>query len=157
MVAPPMNVPGGLLGIPGASGPIAVTATPQLVGLPTFSLFNLETTEGTAISLPSDVLLGNPLLGTTCTVGSPTSPTTLNSDRRQDAPPRPQQAHHRAALAAASRSTSTDDPPLTGTVLVDNSFAVPGTAGLRAARRPRPDHQPAKGPSLGRRHELGRV
>ena len=128
MVAPPMNVPGGLLGIPGASGPIAVTATPQLVGLPTFSLFNLETTKGTAISLPSDVLLGNALLGTTCTVGSPTAPTTLNLTDGKTHPPAPNKPIT-GSLGSSIKVDKYGVLRVTCTVLVDNSFAVPGTAG----------------------------
>jgi len=62
--------------------------------------------QGTAISLPSDVLLGNALLGTTCTVGSPTAPTTLNLTDGKTHPPAPT-SPSRAASAAASRSTST--------------------------------------------------
>jgi hypothetical protein len=127
MSAPPISVPGGLLGIPGASGPLAVTATPQLVGLPTFSLFNLETTDGPAISLPTDVLLTNPLLGTDCTVSSPSDPTTLNLTDGTTNPPGPNTPI--SGSIGKVRANKYGGVSTKGTVLVDNSFAVPGASG----------------------------
>jgi hypothetical protein len=124
--AKPITVPGGLIGIPGASGPLAVTATPQLVGLPSFSLLNLETTDGPAISLPSDVLLSNPLLGSDCTVGSSTDPTTLNLTDGTTNPPAPNKPI--TGTIGKVRANKYGGVSTRGTVLVDNSFAVPGAA-----------------------------
>ena len=46
--SPAIPLPGGLLGIPGApdGGPLQVTVTPQIVGIPTLSLANLLTGSG---------------------------------------------------------------------------------------------------------------
>jgi hypothetical protein len=128
MTAPPITVPGGLVGIPGAPGPLAVTATPQLVGLPTFSLFNLEARKGPAIGLPSDVLLNNTLLGTTCTVGSPTDPTMLELTDGRTNPPAPNKPIS-GSIGSRLYVDKYGTVRTTGTKLVDNSFAVPGTAG----------------------------
>jgi hypothetical protein len=104
-----------------------VTATPQLVGLPTFSLFNLETTDGPAISLPTDVLLTNPLLGTDCTVSSPSDPTTLNLTDGTTNPPGPNTPI--SGSIGKVRANKYGGVSTKGTVLVDNSFAVPGASG----------------------------
>ncbi len=125
--SPAVPVPGGLTGI-GAlgSGPLAVTATPQLVGTPTVSLANLLGGNGTGLTLPLDVLISTPtgLLGSDCTLGDASDPVTLNLTTGTTDPPSPN-----TPISGAPGTTTTTPKGLitvTGMSLVDNSFAVPG-------------------------------
>jgi hypothetical protein len=128
MTAAPIQVPGGLLGTPGSSRRYAVTATPQLVGLPVFSLDNLLTGDGPAMTLPTDVMLRNPLLGKDCTVGSPSDPDTLALTDGTTDPPPPNLpitgSIGTLTVAYGGRVVKTK-----GTSLVNNSYAVPGASG----------------------------
>jgi hypothetical protein len=126
--APAIPLPGGLLGIPGApdSGPLAVTATPQLVGLPTADLAALLGANGTGLSLPLDVLVGSStgLLGSDCTLGDADTPIILNLTTGTTDPPGPNTpiTGSVGTLTGNARGMLTD----TGLILVDNAFAVPG-------------------------------
>ncbi len=126
--APPIPVPGGLLNIPGSSGLLAVTATPQLVGTPVFNLDNLLSGDGPAITLPSDVLLTNPLLGADCTVGTPNDPEVLNLTDGTTNPPPPNMpitgSLGKLRVLYNGKAVKTK-----GTRLVDNSYGVPGASG----------------------------
>jgi hypothetical protein len=125
--SPAIPLPGGLTGIPGQdSGPLAVTATPQLVGPLTANLANLLTANGPGLSLPIDVLVSTPtgLLGTDCTIGDAASPIGLNLTTGTTDPPGP----NTPITGDIGTLTSTDQGALTdtGMTLVDNAFAVPG-------------------------------
>jgi hypothetical protein len=125
----PINVPGGLLGIPGASGPLAVTATSELAGLPTFSLDNLEFESGAAFVLPLQVVLSNPLLsnplGGVCSIGTTADPITLKVTDGTTKPPKPNKPIHGDLKSLKADNNGV----LTSVVtLVDNAFAVPGAS-----------------------------
>jgi hypothetical protein len=122
--SPAIPVPGGLLGIPGSSGPLAVYATPQLVALPTISIGNLLSTSGTAVQLPLQTLLTNPLLGTDCTLGDASNPMTLNLTDGTTSPPPPNKpiTGSLGTLTTGAHGVLIDE----GATLVDNAFAAPG-------------------------------
>lgn len=128
--SPATPLPGGLLGIPGApdGGPLAVTVTPQLVGLPTLNLFNLVGGSGIGLTLPLDVLVSTPtgLLGSDCTIADTANPILPNLTTGTTSPPPP----NTPITGAVGKLTSTSEGLLKvkGMTLVDNSFAVPGAA-----------------------------
>ena len=126
--SPAIPLPGGLTGISGLDGgDLAVTVTPQLVGLPTVSLGNLLTGSAPGLTLPIDVLVSTPtgLLGPDCTIGDAADPITLNLTTGTTNPPSP----NTPISGAIGTTTSTPKGLITvaGMTLVDNSFAVPGT------------------------------
>ncbi|HTT87073.1 MAG TPA: hypothetical protein VMF60_06885, partial [Acidimicrobiales bacterium] len=125
--SPAIPLPGGLTGIQGLSGgDLSVTATPQLVGLPTVSLGALLTANGPGLTLPIDVLVSTPsgALGPDCTIADAASPITLNLTTGTTDPPSP----NTPITGAMGTLSSTNQGLLTdnGITLVDNSFAVPG-------------------------------
>jgi hypothetical protein len=126
--SPAIPLPGGLLGIPGApdGGPLAVTVTPQLVGLPILNLFNLIGGKGVGMTLPIDVLVSSStgLLGSDCTLADTADPITLNLTTGKTSPPPP----NTPIKGAVGKVRSTNEGLLKvhGMTLVDNSFAVPG-------------------------------
>jgi hypothetical protein len=126
--SPAINLPGGLLGIPGVpdGGVLAVTVTPQAVGVPTLSLFNLLQGTGPGLTLPIDVLVSTPtgLLGPDCTIGDASDPITLNLTTGTTNPPPPNTPITGAPGTVSSKSNGT--LTITGMTLVDNAFAVPG-------------------------------
>jgi hypothetical protein len=99
------NVPGGILGIvPSESlpwwlkaflkaiteGPLtSVSATAELTATPTLSEANLTLAEGTALTLPLKVKLGNSFLGSGCFIGSGSHPMTVNLTTGTTAPHSP--------------------------------------------------------------------
>jgi hypothetical protein len=126
--SPAIPLPGGLLGIPGApdSGPLEVTVTPQLVGLPKLNLGNLVSAEGVGLALPIDVLVSSPtgLLGSDCTIADSADPITLNLTTGTTSPPSPN-----TPITGSPGSLEGKDNGeiiISGMTLVDNSFAVPG-------------------------------
>jgi hypothetical protein len=127
MVAPSMAVPGGLLGTGRSGGELAVRATPQLVGLPVFSINNLLSGNGPTIVLPTDVLLTNQFLGTDCTIGTASDPETLNLTDGATSPPPPNTpiTGIPGTLHVKYRGKMIK---LIGSELVDNAFAVPGAS-----------------------------
>jgi hypothetical protein len=126
--APPIPVPGGLLNLPGHHGILAVTATPQLAGIPVFNINNLLSGEGPAITLPTDVRLRNRFLGPVCTVGTVRDPVNLNLTDGTTSPP-PPNTPITGALGHLHILYNGDAVQLTGTRLVDNAFAVSGAVG----------------------------
>ena len=127
--SPAIPLPGGLNWYFRAwiGGDLAVTVTPQLVGLPTVSLGNLLTGSAPGLTLPIDVLVSTPtgLLGPDCTIGDAADPITLNLTTGTTNPPSP----NTPISGAIGTTTSTPKGLITvaGMTLVDNSFAVPGT------------------------------
>jgi hypothetical protein len=126
--SPATPIPGGLLGIPGLDGGVLqVTATPQLVGLPTLNLANLLTKTGAGLTLPIDVLVSNTLidaLGSDCTIGDSANPITLNLTTGTTSPPPPNTPITGSAGTLSSKSDG--ELLIKGMKLVDNAFAVPG-------------------------------
>ena len=83
MESPPQKVPGGLLGLPGILEGIGgeVTATASLAGPATgieVNQYYLLEGGGTAVTLPLKIKLDNPLLGSTCLIGSDAEPVVLH-------------------------------------------------------------------------------
>jgi hypothetical protein len=143
IVAAPVQVPGGLLGLmcPSTIPAVtllcdsitnsklnAVTATIQAAGNPSnLDLANAFNKGATVITLPVKIHLSNPLLGSDCYIGSNSSPIVLNP-KTEVVPPK--------------SSTRTFDPngtphpngtmlevTLSGGQLGDSTFAVPGASG----------------------------
>lgn len=126
--SPAIPVPGGLTGISGLSGgELAVTVTPQLVGIPTVNLGNLLDGKAPGLTLPIDVLVSTPsgALGPDCTIGDAANPITLNLTTGTTKPPPPNTPI--TGVKGKPSSTPQGLITVTGMTLVDNSFAVPGT------------------------------
>ena len=125
----PQTVPGGLVGIEGLGG--EVTATAELAG-PASSIVlnpdNLLAGQGTALSLPVKLKLGNPFLGNHCYGGSNAHPIVINLTTGTTSPPKPNKpisgkpgtigAEEEGEIAVISENS-----------LVNNSFAAPGVEG----------------------------
>jgi hypothetical protein len=127
--SPAIALPGGLTGISGLDGgSLAVSVTPQLVGVPTVSLANLLGGNGPGLVLPIDVLVSTPsgALGSDCTIADPTGPILLNLTTGTTDPPPP----NTPITGSPGTLTSTDRGLLTdaGMKLVDNAFTVPAAA-----------------------------
>ncbi|HEY7948508.1 MAG TPA: hypothetical protein VID75_12595, partial [Acidimicrobiales bacterium] len=122
--APAIALPGGLTGLGLGGGELAVTVTPQLVGLPTASLVNLLGAHGPGLALPIDVLVSTPsgVLGSDCTIGDATGPLVLNLTTGTTDPPGPNTpiTGSVGTLTGSANGTLVD----TGLTLVDNAFAV---------------------------------
>jgi hypothetical protein len=121
-------IPVSILGIPPLPGVLSVTAVPQLTALPTVSLTNLLTEQGTAVGLSLDVQVNNALLGSSCTIGSSSDPINVNLTSGTTNPPPPNQPIT-GTRGTTTTNTKTGETTNTGTLLVDNAFAVPGTSG----------------------------
>jgi hypothetical protein len=124
--SPATPLPGGLSGIPGApgGGPLEVDVTPQLVGLPTLNLGALLTGTGTGLTLPIDVAVSNPLLGTDCTIADQADPIALNLTTGTTNPPSPNVPITGSPGTVKGKANGLLN--FRGMKLVDNSFAVPG-------------------------------
>jgi hypothetical protein len=126
--SPATPLPGGLLGIPGTGvGPLQVTVTPQLVGLPTLNLGNLLDGKGAGLTLPIEVLVSNTVidvLGSACTIGDAAHSITLNLTTGKTSPPPPNKAITGKTGTLTGRPDGTIQ--IKGMKLVDNAFAVPG-------------------------------
>lgn len=143
----PQTVPGGLLGVVApeflptslqkllnkliSEGLAGVTATTELaapasdIGLSTEDLLDEE---GTALSLPVKIKLSNPLLGSACYIGSNSHPVVIELTTGTTSPPLPTEpiSGSRGHLSFNSSYTLA---ALTGTRLVNNSFAAPEAHG----------------------------
>jgi hypothetical protein len=149
----PQKVPGGLSGLVNCTeikgsgflekleratceaifenGLTGVNATTELAGAASsiqINLGNLLTAEGTALQLPVKVHLENPLLGSSCFVGSNSSPVILPLTTGKTSPPPPNTS------ISGNPGTLSFNPE--GTILtvsnnslVNNSFAAPATNG----------------------------
>jgi hypothetical protein len=142
----PQPVPGGLLGVTAPSwwpqilkdlfnetinnGFTGVTATVEIAG-PTsgasVNLINAFGASGTAVTLPAKVKLDNPFLGSSCYIGTNSSPIKLNFTTGTTSPPPPNKP--------ITGSPGEPVEPVIGVLqlkhnrLVDNSFAAPGANG----------------------------
>ncbi len=143
----PQAVPGGLAGavdaqlLPAgarqafdryvASGNTNVTATIELAG-PAGSLGidvqNLVEAEGVALVLPAKVRLSNGFLGEDCYIGSDAHPISMGLTTGATRPPRPN-APIKGKVGKAKLRDEYNLTVITGSSLVDNSFAVPAATG----------------------------
>jgi hypothetical protein len=141
------NVPGGLLGIvpPESSPPLVkllskfffenkITGVNAILELAKpaseiqISEFNLLVEEEVALKLPVKVRLENPFLGSSCYVGSSSSPLIWNLTTGVTAPPAPN-----TPIAGSSGllelKEETQLAQLTGNILVDNAWSAPEATG----------------------------
>jgi hypothetical protein len=149
----PENVPGGLAGLincteikgsglleilarttckttfeNGVTGVTAVTELAKPASEIGISTENLENREGTALSLPVKVHLENPLLGSSCYIGSNSNPMTLNLTTGTTSPPEP----NKPISGKVGVVTGHDEFNLLeveNNTLVDNAFAAPEATG----------------------------
>ena len=142
LVADPVKLPGGLLGLMCPSSVPVITqicgqltdntlnnviATVRPAGDPSdFSLLNGLGTDGPIITLPVRIQLRNPFLASTCTIGSDSHPILL----------KPRNLSVPATDFTRFAGNGTPDPSgdllridLSGASLSDDSFAVPGATG----------------------------
>ena len=141
----PQPVPGGLLGLlncPAQTNPIikglcsaafengltGVNATVELTG-PEHGLTNIQLNtenllfeEGVALSLPVKIHLENPLLGSSCYIGSNTSPMHWNLTTGQS-------GSLHGSLGELTFNESFTITRTKGSKLVDNTFAAPAATG----------------------------
>ena len=140
-------VPGGLLGVTAPTwwpkflqdlfnetinnGFTGVTATTELAGPASAIKLNLGATLtgfGTALQLPVKIKLSNPFLGSSCYIGSNSSPLTLKLTTGTTAPPLP----NKPISGNPGGAEEKEGGALIinkGNKLVDNSFATPGANG----------------------------
>jgi hypothetical protein len=143
----PQNVPGGLLGIvpPESSPPLVkllskfffensitgVKATLELAKPASeiqISEFNLLIEEEVALKLPVKVHLENPFLGSSCYVGSSSSPLIWNLTTGPTAPPGPNTSIHGTSGLLEGKEED-EIITLTGNELVENAWAAPEATG----------------------------
>lgn len=147
LVPTPQPVPGGLTGITAPTwwpkfiqdwfnglineGFTGVTATVELAG-PVSSIklnvLNSLIQNGIALEMPVKIKLGNAILGSSCYIGSNSSPVTWKLTTGVTAPPLP----NKPIVGAAGEFTTNEAGTIarvTGSKLVDNAFAVPGASG----------------------------
>lgn len=125
MSEPELNVPGGILGIPGAEGAVlGVKSIAKLRGTPKLSIANYGGRTGVAMELPIRVQLKNWALSNDCSIGSTSNPMTLKLTTGTTAPPGPN--------SPITGDIGTPVPEADGLILkfqgnrlVDNSFAAP--------------------------------
>jgi hypothetical protein len=92
------------------------------------NLTNLESREGTGLSVPVKVHLENPLLGSECYIGSDSRPIVLNLTTGTTAPSPP----NKPIEGKVGNVSAKDEFELiedTNNTLVDNDFAAPGASG----------------------------
>lgn len=133
LTAEPIEVPGGILGIPGAGiGPLAAYATPKMTALPKVNLGALRTGRAPAFELDLRAQISNPFtdfltaLGSKCHVGSASDPIPLRLTTGTTAPPPPN-----TPISGHFNPGSNAGQPVGGLrfldiVTVDNSFRAPG-------------------------------
>jgi hypothetical protein len=140
----PLTVPGGLFGLKAPEtwtkeqqewfnkqineGITGVTATAELVGNPGISRSNLLSASGVALSLPVRLHLNNAILGSTCYVGSKSSPITFNLTSGTTSPPAP----NTPISGAVGELEFKDEFTLViikGNRVVDNAFSAPAAEG----------------------------
>lgn len=133
----PMQVPGGLLGVPGLEkllpGLTDITATVELATTepPVVDVFNALYGTGVVVTLPVKIRLRNALLGNKCYIGSNAKPIVLELRTGTTNPPAPNQpiTGDRGDLTFVPGPNDGSLVAETGAVLVDNSFSVPAATG----------------------------
>lgn len=128
LTEPELNVPGGILGIPGAEGPLlGVKSVAKLRGTPKLSIANFSMQDGVALELPIRIQLKNPALNNDCSIGSTSNPVTLKLTSGTTAPPGPN-SPITGALGEFGAEGDGQILVFGGFRLVDNSFAAPRAA-----------------------------
>lgn len=134
-VSSPLPIPGGLLGIAGLDNVLpsltGVTATVELASTtpPDVDIIALYT-GGVVVSLPVKIHLKNPVLGSTCYLGTDAKPIVLNLSAGTTDPPAPNQPITGASGSiTAEQISGVTAIAARGSRLVDNSFAVPEATG----------------------------
>lgn len=142
LVASPLKVPGGLIGLVNTGGWSGILidlfnaavssvndvyATAELAGPVKFDFLNYLIASGTAIELPIKVHLTNPFLGSGCYIGSNSNPIRLKLTLGTTSPPAPNTP---ISGNPGNPSTNADGTyrQAPGTVLVDNAFSVPAAS-----------------------------
>lgn len=143
----PQPVPGGLLGIEAPkwwpkflqdlfneainNGLTGVSATVEIAGPATnikVNTINLVTAKGTALSLPTKIKLSNTFLGSSCYIGSDSSPVTIDFTSGETSPPPPNKPI-KGAVGTITENAEETIVTISGGKLVNNSFAAPGANG----------------------------
>lgn len=143
----PQPVPGGLLGITAPkswpvwlqewfnnqinSGFTGVNATVEVAGPASgikVNTINLIIESGTALSLPAKIKLSNPILGSSCYIGSDSKPVVIDFTSGETSPPPPNKPIHGSRGTISSNESGTL-VTLSGGSLVNNSFAAPAASG----------------------------
>jgi hypothetical protein len=126
----PLQVPGGLAGTELFPPLTEVTATAELAGAVTVSFLNTLAGKGTAVALPLTVKLDNPVLGSSCRIGSASEPVRLNLITGTTSPPPPNQPiSGKPGSLSFSGENKRGIATLADSSLVDNAFAAPGVNG----------------------------
>jgi len=124
----PLELPGGLTGLPGIGNLNEVNTVAELAGPVNVYLGPFGTREGVAVSLPVKAKLENPSLGETCYIGSEAEPLSLQLTTGKTNPPGPntpiEGSKGSIAFAGGGKVNIFQD-----TSLVDNAFAAPGATG----------------------------
>ncbi len=119
--AQPVNVPGGLLGIELPISLNLVTATAELAGPPSSIHFSVAEL---GIEMPLKLRLSNPLISSSCHIGSNSNPVRLHLITGTTSPPSPNRP------ISGQIGPQEFVPPSTlvfrGSSNVDNSFAISG-------------------------------
>ncbi|MCR1781784.1 hypothetical protein KVF89_04480 [Nocardioides carbamazepini] len=129
--APPIELPGGILGLPGFEfWPLEAYITPQIVGLPQLNLDNLMTNDP-VMNLNLKAKISNPftdvltMLGDKCTIGSDASPIKLNLTAGTTDPPPPNQPVTGDPGTIDYDYQGTGVIRISGQTVVDNSWGLP--------------------------------
>jgi hypothetical protein len=147
----PLNVEGGLFGLKAptwwsqeaqeffnkqiAEGFFGVTVTAELAKLPGISRANLLEQSGTALSLPVRLHLNNPILGSSCFVGSNKNPVTFNLTSGETSPP-PGFEPIKGELGEIEFLDEFQLVKIKGNKVVDNTFEAPEAEGCGGAFAP---------------------
>jgi hypothetical protein len=116
---------GGVTGVTAQTEPVNTASNPIVL-----NLVALATEEGVAVKLPVRVHLRNPLLGSSCYIGSAANPVQLNLTTGETAPPPPNTPIHGARGEAETLERNEHVMlRLFENSLVDNSFSAPAAEG----------------------------
>ena len=124
----PLELPGGLTGLPGIGNLNEVNTVAELAGPVNVYLGAFGTREGTAVSLPVKARLENSALGETCYIGSDAEPVSLQLTTGRTNPPAPNTPIEGSSGSLAFVGGGKVNV-FQNTSLVDNSFAAPGATG----------------------------
>jgi hypothetical protein len=143
----PQPVPGGLLGIVAPKwwpiwiqnwfnnlineGFTGVNATVEVAGPASaikVNTLNLLFQKGTAISLPAKIKLSNAILGSSCYIGSDSSPIVIDFTSGETSPPPPNEPI-KGSVGEFSTNENQTLITLSGGRLVNNSYAAPAAHG----------------------------
>ncbi len=124
----PLQLPGGLIGVEFLPPLTEVTTTAELAGPVALNVGNLFAGSGTAVSLPIKAKLDNPSLGSSCYIGSESTPIDPQLTAGTTNPPAPGKpiTGGKGTLEFAGDGNIVI---VKGASLVDNTFSVPGASG----------------------------